>query len=263
MIRWYTGVGLLLAALANTAAAAPGHPVSPYNATARPLAPGPLIRMQVTDKKKTYVRGFLDQNQYTQIKNGAMEIMKRFPPKKNFYVTLGRSPTAIGAFFDNLGEHETDLHVNLPASNLRDGQIQGFEAAWFAHIEKFIPKRVLEGDQKIVLIDRSTTGATLLKVKSIFDQYFAAKGQARQVEVIAFARAKRAVPINFVDITASPELVDMNQGNYDGLAKYPWYYVGQSNPQEVAQPLPQYSNFKLQMRERMTRDAELHQAFAK
>ena len=253
--RWVTG---LLLGSALSAQAAPGRVVSPYSpqVAARPLANTALMTLAVTNKKKTYNRGFLDAMQYQQIKYGAMEIVKRFPPNKWFYVTLGRSPTAIAAFFDNLSEKEGDLHVNLPASNLRAGVTEGFEAQWYAHLDRFLPAHVLEGKQKIVLIDRSTTGATLLKVKGIIESYLTNKGIKKTVEVVAFARAERAVPIEFIDVTQHPELLHMNSGTYDNVAKYPWFYVGQSDPATL-NALPAYDTFKGTLLERMRRDVQL------
>jgi hypothetical protein len=245
-------LGLLLATAAQ---AAPGSFTLPEK-KATPLGPGALITLQVTDKQRTYQRGFLDQTQYQQIRDGALRLIKRFPPKRYFYVTIGRSPTPVAAFLDNLGA-EGDVHVNLPASNLRQGQIEGFEKAWFKHLDRFLPAHVLEGEQKIVLVDRSTTGATLTKVKQIFEQYLEHKGIEKSVRVVAFAR--RQVKIRSIDIGDSPELVAMNAGTYDNLAKYPYFYVGETAP-KLAAPRPAYDNFKQQMAERMSRDEALPEA---
>ncbi len=258
--RW---LGLFLPfLLASTAGAAPGRFVSPYSPLSRPLAATALMSTQVTNKKNQLAnRGFLDAQQYLDIRAGTLEIVKRYPPNQNFYITLGRSPTAIGAFLDNLSEHEGDLHANLPASNLRAGFVEGFEEAWFSHLEKFIPAHALTSNQRLVLIDRSTTGATLVKVKGIIESFLAKKGINKKVEVLAFARAARAVPIPFVDVTPYAELTKMNAGTYDGLAKYPWFYVGESEPSTL-QRSPIYDQFKQSLLERMTRDPELDTALA-
>ena len=249
---------VLLTTLAGPAHAAPRAFKLPAPKTT-PLKDEALITLRVTDKQKTYQRGFLDQAQYQQIRDGALEVIKRFSPKSYFYVTIGRSPTAISAFLDNLGAREGDVHVNLPASNLRDGQIEGFEKAWFKHLDRFLPKHLLASDQQIVLIDRSTTGATLTKVKQVFDQYLAHKGVAKTVQIVAFAR--RQVPIPSINIARSPELVAMNAGTYDRVAKYPWFYVGETKPSRL-EARPAYGKFRTQLAERMSRDATLRAALA-
>jgi hypothetical protein len=245
-------LGLLLAQVAH---AAPGSFRLPAKKST-PLDPGALITLTVTDKQQTYERGFLDQNQYQQIRDGALRLIKRFPPKRYFYVTIGRSPTPVAAFLDNLGP-DGDVHVNVPASNLREGQVEGFEKAWFKHLDHFLPAHLLKGKQKIVLVDRSTTGATLTKVKQIFEQYLQHKGVEKSVRVVAFARRK--VKIRSIDINDAPELVAMNAGTYDKLAKYPYFYVGETAPEKAA-ARPAYDKFKQQMAERMSRDEALPEA---
>ena len=110
-----------------------------------------------------------------------------------------------------------------------------------------------------MLIDRSTTGATLVKVKGILDNYLEQKGIKKAVKVLAFARAVRAVPFDFIDVTDNKELLHMNSGTYDNVAKYPWFYVGESDPSALT-PLPGYATFKNTLLQRMQRDPELHTA---
>ena len=99
MIRVQLLVAGMVGGIAFGAHAEPGRPVSPYSAraVARPLAPGALLTLSVTDKKQTYNRGFLDAAQYQQIRDGALEVVRRVPPRKYHYVTLGRSPTSVAA----------------------------------------------------------------------------------------------------------------------------------------------------------------------
>jgi len=248
----------LLASSGARAGQAGKRLVSPYQAAkARtPLTPGALLTANVTDKKNRVIaRQFLTQQQYTDIRDGAMELVKRFPPSKYFYVPVGRSPTGIAAFLENIAADPADVATTVPASGLRNGQIAGHEAAWYEHLDHFLPKGVLTGQRHILLIDRSTTGATLQKTQQIFQQYLAARGSNVQVDIIAFSR--RQVPIPYIDVNGKQELIEMNRDNYVPWAEWTKYEVGVT-PKTALQRMPAYQTFKNALRERMARDAELH-----
>jgi hypothetical protein len=235
--------------------------VSPYNPTATlaPINPNAhlLAANVVTKKNKLVLRHYLTMQQYNDIRDGALELIRRHPPSQYFYVPLGRSPTAIAAFLENMTSNPSDLTVTVPASGLRQGQIAGHEAAWFEHLDAFLPADVRNGKRKILLIDRSTTGATLQKSQAIFRQYLAARGSNVQVDIVAFSR--RAVPIPYIDVNNKPELIDMNKDNYVPWAKWPKYEVGVT-PKNILQPLTSYETFKVALRQRMERDPTLHAA---
>lgn len=225
-----------------------------YDPNKPALAATALLTANVPHKNGAQSREYLSQQQYEDIRNGTVEILRRYPPKKYFYVPVGRSPTAPAAFFEILAAEGTELSATVAASNLRDTEIAGKEAAWFAHLDQFLPKEVLTGNQKILLVDRSSTGATLVKTKAIFEQYLAARGSKTKVDAIAFSR--REVPIPWIDVTNIPELFNMNRDAYVPWAEWPKYEVGVTPPAQLVKQ-KSYLTFKAQMLERMSRDAQL------
>jgi hypothetical protein len=233
-------------------------PYQPAKAQQQPLHPNAMLTANVTNKKgKVRARTFLSLQQYNEIRDGALDLVRQYPPSQYFYVPLGRSPTAIAAFLENIAQDPSDLTVTVPASGLRHGVIEGHENAWFEHLDSFLPSDVLNGKRKILLIDRSTTGATLQKSQGIFQQYLAKRGSNVQVDIVAFSR--RQVPIPYIDVNGKQELIDMNNDNYVPWAKWPKYEVGVT-PRNTLQPIASYETFKQALRQRMERDPQLHTA---
>ena len=238
-------------------ATANGRVRDPYNKQATRLPATALLSATVQHKKGPYARQYLSLAQYNDIREGTLEILRRYPAKTHFYMPVGRSPTAIAAFLENLSAEGTELAATIPASGLRKGVTTGHEAAWFKHLDRFIPASVLSGEQRIVLIDRSTTGATLQKMQVILQQYLAARGSTTGVDVVAFSR--KQVPFDYVDVTNNAELLGMNRDAYVPWAEWPQFEVGVT-PVNHLQVQPGYKTFKAKLLERMAQDHELSAA---
>ena len=229
--------------------------VSPYvRAAGRPpLKDGALLKATVIQRDGTQApRRYLSRRRYEDIRDGSLELLRQYPPRRYYYLTLGRSPTPIAAFLENLGAD----HTNLPVSGLRKAQVAGNEVAWFAHFDRFLPKEALEGSRTLLLIDRSTTGATLLKAQSILQAYLLKRRLQVQVDVVAFARQVKQVPLRFIDVTKKKELIEMNRDHNVPWALYPAYVVGRTPPEALVQQ-PGYGVYKAQLLERMQRDPKL------
>jgi hypothetical protein len=249
---------LVLSQAVSVHATANGKIRDPFDATqARiPLTPNALASKNITYKKKTYTKNYLSLQNYNELRDGVLQVLSQFPAKKYFYVPIGRSPTAVAAFLEHLAAEGTELSITVPASGLRKGETTGLEQAWFAHLDKFIPASVLTGKQKILLIDRSTTGASLTKAKAIFEQYLAQKGSSTKVEVVAFSR--KQVPFTYIDVTNNDELFHMNRDAYVPFAEWPSYEVGVT-PVAQLKKQPSYQQFKQLLLQRMQRDTQLSQ----
>jgi len=57
--------------------------------------------------------GYVNKREYADLKGGVIELLRRYPRTKYFFVGLGRDPAPVIAFLQNLGEKQ--LAVNLPA----------------------------------------------------------------------------------------------------------------------------------------------------
>src|SRR5262245_36971326 len=97
--------------LATLALAATAH--------AKGVEQGPIHRVFDAKKKAALPAFFsignytyLNELEYKDLKNGVQEVLKRYPPDKHFFVGMGRDPSPVIAFLQNLGEKR--LAVNLP-----------------------------------------------------------------------------------------------------------------------------------------------------
>jgi hypothetical protein len=229
---------------------------NPYNAQHRmhPLAATALLTGSVRNKQGQFQRrNYLALDQYEQVRDISLDILRRFPPKNYLYLTIGRSPTPIAAFLQNLNP---ELAVTIPASNLRANQTTGLEQAWYTHLDRFVPRNLI-GKRTLLILDRSTTGSTLQKVQSIVQQWVAARGHNVSVEVIGLARQPN-LPIPNINIADKPELVALNLDNYSPYSEWPEFEVGVTPVQQLVRQ-PSYDVFKSSMLQRMQRDAVLGQ----
>jgi hypothetical protein len=175
-----------------------GHDVrirTPYRPGLRPLTRGPLIAL---DPSTTWSNGLVGEANYQAIKTYAIEVLRRYPPDRFYYVGIGRSPTTVIAMLKNLGP---DLAMSFPASGLNDharARADAHRSRYQAHIEGLIPRSVRHGDRKLLLLDLSS-GPSLRGLEAVFADYRAAGGVLPDVELVSLgtwgARRESGVPL--------------------------------------------------------------------
>jgi hypothetical protein len=257
--RWL--LACAIAAQSAIAGAVPARMRKVYDPKAPPLAAGPLLTGGG--------QGHLSQTQYDQLKFVATEVLRRFPPKDNYYIGIGRSPSAIISMFQNLTSDKVspeEVAMNFPASGLHDGG-QHDDASYFRHFDQLLPKEVVQGKRTIVLIDRSrpfqgnaaSGGASLHVFKQILQRYLAHKGSQAQVEAVGFSygQLNPAFGLKHIafDMNTRPELERISMPYYEAVAEWPQHRIGPNVG--IPQRRQEYTAYKTQMRERMMRDAQL------
>jgi hypothetical protein len=98
---------------------------------------------------------------YLGVKRTSVELMEQFPPENYWYVGVGRSPTPLMAFFENLGIKSL---TTLPLSGMGSfdepknmSQIE-IQARLEMHLREMLPTSTELQGRKILLIDYASRG---------------------------------------------------------------------------------------------------------
>jgi hypothetical protein len=90
-----------------------------------------------------------------------LEILEKFPPDQYWYVGIGRSPTPVLRFFEELG---VSNQTTIPLSNVSTAR-QSLGDAFFKrlseHLSRFLPSAYQLADRKLLVIDFQSSGITL------------------------------------------------------------------------------------------------------
>ena len=215
---------------------------------------------------------YVSQNEYNDLKKGCMELLRRYPPDKYYFVGMGRDPAPVIAFLQNLGEK--NLAVNLPGtSNIGwANQVKVGDQVVATHIEAAIPEHILRGERQIVILDVSSTGKTPAKFGPYLDHYLQARGNHKPVIRLSFSPSDVKTGNTYgvlTDWISTTEFPDFDQ--------YPWNkYQGSWTPQNGGQGIaehqghamsagavpptqtnPQYTQFRQAVLARQEQDPEL------
>ena len=247
---WIVLLGLLALNPLPAAAAGPAELVDHYRANAQPLATGALLRGNIRWHGQTKARDFLSLQQYKETRRGVVALLRKHRPGKYRYIGLGRSPTAVVAFLQNLGLEA----INLPGSGLSSTQVS--QAAWDQHLAQVLPPSFLASDKKIVIFDRVSSGASLEQAANALSAYLRSQGSSAEVALRAFVSRSRHPQHaqSNIDLDRYPELDAMN--HYSHWAEYPNFTIGKDSVQGMGSR-PEYSQFKTVLLERMKRDKAL------
>src|SRR5690606_34168861 len=104
------------------------------------LTDGPLLVAIREGRNGSKKRGYLSKEHYGDLRSGVVELLSRYPARNNFFVAIGRSPTPIVAFLQNL---QPNLAISIPGSGLKaaDGGVVDapVQAAWMQHLGTYLP----------------------------------------------------------------------------------------------------------------------------
>ena len=188
--------------------------------------PGAMMTLPVGNTRVSY----LDAAHYGAVRTAALELMRRNPPAKSFYVAIGRSPVAIAAF---LGELNPDMVMTFPASDMRRSIKPEWKESYFEFFRELIPEDVLSSGRNIVLFDRARAGSgkSLNLLKGYLEEYIAAtvtvpEARAR-VRAVGLAPSGPLIgDVELIDTSALPGLFLYRQGK----AGWNWTRTSRRSP---------------------------------
>lgn len=219
-------------------------------------------------------RSYMSLQEYRDLRNGCMEILRRYPPDKYYFVGLGRDPAPVIAFLQNLGGKE--LAVNLPGTSNIQWAKSGLKPEDVArHIEAAIPQHILVGKRQIVVLDVTSSGKTPAIFGPFIDKYLRQHGNRNKV--VRLALSWNNIPRNsyyrapkyrleWIDTTAWSDFNNYNTGKYEGhwrpgiggfgIAQHQRHVMGPGvNPPTKTNP--NYRAFKKALLARMEQDRKL------
>ena len=132
--------------------------------------------------------------EFEEIQSVSEEIMTKFPPNQYFYVGVGRSPTPFMAYIQAI---DPTASVNIPISSFRarlTGASSSYhhplslehEAKLNRHFMKLLNLEQI-GNRKILLIDFSERGDTLISLNQYLSKYLRLTHKPNKVEMLALA----------------------------------------------------------------------------
>jgi hypothetical protein len=205
----------------------------------------------------------LDIQHYTNVRDAALAMLKKYPPANHFYVSLGRSPVSLYTFLHAL---DPNMTTTFPASDLKFGITEENHAAYFRHFEKYIPKDVLQGKRgDIVVFDRShnQSGSSLAALKPVLEKYLKKMGYKTKVVMLGFAGAGPLQSgVHFISTAKFPNLFRYFSGRDEdeNVATYVDHHtIGEHGVNQLTKN-KQHPKFEKAMMLRMTEDATLDKA---
>ena len=166
----------------------------------------------------------LEQAKYDNYKKAALAILKKFPPRTHFIIGVGRSPVGPVSFLKDLSLRArprsgdiSGLAASVPASGLGTTPDVADYPEYFRHFEKFLPKDVLQGRRKVVLIDWVIGGGSVRNFKTILEAYWAEKGVQGEVILSGFWNSTEHADFDFVGKAAD---FGMNVSDGGGIAEF-------------------------------------------
>ncbi|MFL5813036.1 MAG: hypothetical protein ACJ763_05615 [Bdellovibrionia bacterium] len=133
------------------------------------LSVAPLVAARAQDE--------ISSRLIEDVKSTVEEIAKLHPPEESYYIGIGGSPTPVIALMQEAGLSA----ANVPAS--RSGALVGvaknnaqYHENLFRHLDQFIPKPEVLGNRKLVVMDFTYSGASLMNFKDALEYYFKERG---------------------------------------------------------------------------------------
>ena len=225
----WLGLGLVVLQLGGgtVALAAPKEKPKPVSQVRN--VPRPVVKrvFNAKDKKKLptswRITGdtYVSRSEYRDLASGVMELLRRYPPNKYFFVGLGRDPAPVIAFLQNLGEK--NVAVNLPGtSNIQWASAGITDADVARHIEAAIPKNILAGERRIVILDVTSSGKTPAVFGPYLDKYLQKRGNKIKPVRLAFSWTNvkqghygKALS-DWIDTTKWADFANYYGGKYEG-----------------------------------------------
>lgn len=200
--------------------------------------------------------------EYQELRDGALDILRRYPPSEYVYVGVGRSPSALFAVLENLAASGGGpLALVFPASGLQGQQPDSAREAYFEHFRALLPREVRFGQRRILLVDRSNpgSGTSIVNLQGMLKAYLREVGSNTRVEGVGLSNAPLGHGLDHIDTTHRRVLQALSSSTYEAISKYPSHTIGRHRLKDVVER-PEYGAFRRVMAERMKRDPVLHQA---
>jgi hypothetical protein len=249
---------LLLGAQASWAARGKNAPTRlrlrrPFDAKKQPLPNRAVVKINGN--------AHLNPTQYKDLRAATMDLLKRYPPDKHYFVGVGRDPAPIIAFLKNIGGDE--LAANITASSNQANQ--GASSAMGAYVKKLIPKAAHDG-RKVVFVDATRSGRGLAFWVPLLKPHFPKAGGFATVAYAPRGYAQnvkgKSVINHVFDTSAYPEVDKYPWGSYEAdVSEYPRHSPGYHQISQLRRRAG-FDKFRGGLLQHMERDRDLDKFLA-
>lgn len=224
--------------------------------------------------------------EYDEIKSISLSVLRECPPKDCVVIGIGRSPTPILAFLQDLHEEKLENHaINIPLSSFRFSTLpiperyimpldDSSEKKLFAHFDSLLTDSSRFAGKRVMLVDYTQSGESLFSAQKYFEKYFRSREVNVDVEPLALvhknnrdrvtARAKSFdVQTKMLDISRFERFnANMRLERYDKLSEYKRYKVTGPMPYWLDKPKrnKEYLSLKNSIMKRIREDRTLDDA---
>jgi len=209
--------------------------------------------------------------EYRDIRDLALEVLARFPPSRFHYLGIGRSPTPLIAFLEQLrGVRASSIPFALGAGRAPDvSEVD-------AHLERFLPVETIAGGRSLLAIDLTASGRTLVEFEAALARASARArdgGSDLPYRMLALAEAvpvrdgSGMMAVNWVLATREGKAIDvipldrypalnhrLKASAYDDVAEFESLRVGSGGEPIRGEA---YDGFGRLLRRRMENDPEV------
>jgi hypothetical protein len=182
-----------------------GTPAAKRAAAAKRGAPDVKVTRRYKPPSKRSKAAALSATKYANYKKAGLALLRKYSPETHFILGVGRSPVGPVSFLKELtirgkpvSGDISSLAASVPASSLKSEVDQDRHAEFFRHFERFLPKDVLQGKRKVVLIDWVIGGSSVKNFKTVLEAYYKSKGIKNEVILSGFWHSTELADFDFV-----------------------------------------------------------------
>ena len=238
-------------------------------------APEVKITRRYRPPSKRSKSAALEASKYANYKKSGLALLRKFSPETHFILGVGRSPVGPVSFLKELtirgkpvSGDISSLAASVPASSLKSEVDQDRYDEFFRHFERFLPKDVLQGKRKVVLIDWVIGGKSVKNFKTVLEAYYKRKGIKNEVILSGFWHNSYnststtwdgTDPTDW-DFVGKASDYGMNVSDGDGKAEFDGQHIISNNQGGRVQDLKPNANhvtFRQGLRRSMQEDREL------
>lgn len=203
--------------------------------------------------------------EYNEISYLAMSVLERFPPSEYHYLGVGRSPSFLMAFFEELGLKVSHLPISgfenaverageSPMSNLQEPLDQKDLSSFKDHFTRFFPTPAESRGKKILVIDYQNYGRSLIAVTDHLYEFSRELYPEAKIEALGLSYVS-GLYIPETKFLVHQIMLSEHMGSalalehFKDFSKYPQFRIQYSEMNEPLVERPEYEAFKAKLRE--------------
>jgi hypothetical protein len=206
----------------------------------------------------------LARTDFTEISRYGDILLRRYPADQFIIISVGRSPTPIVAYAEAKGGAEI---YHLPLSGIsyftRAGRLPPDGSQLLHHLKNFLPAGTKVAQRKVVVLDYSISGQSLLDTFLYIKNFYTSQGFDFKYKVTPFTAEEylhealstfqfiQETPDSIVVDNESPFAIRLMLSEYKAVARYSAFDIRSDNTFVKFEPNPAYDIFVSELKRRL------------